>query len=74
MIATLGNANDWPDIEDFLVANEEVLKQYFELLNGIPSHNTIARVIGIIDTMGTQVKIAEQIFRFLSHIVRKYIS
>lgn len=41
LFASLGNANDWHEIEAFAKAHEKTLKKYFKLENGIPSHDTI---------------------------------
>lgn len=49
LFATLANADEWTEIEDFAVEHESFLKQYFELPNGIPSHDTLARVMGYIN-------------------------
>ncbi len=35
------------EIEDFSKYNEEYLKKYLELKNGIPSHDTIERVFSM---------------------------
>lgn len=43
LFAKLSNADDWEEIEDFAVYNENYLKKYIELKNGIPSHDTIQR-------------------------------
>ena len=49
LFALLANADEWELIEDFAYANEEFLRKYLQLPNGIPSHDTIQRVIGMID-------------------------
>ncbi|MGL4977538.1 MAG: ISAs1 family transposase [Cetobacterium sp.] len=49
LFAYLANSNEWCDIEDFANENEDLLKQYFELPNGIPSHDTLARVMSLIN-------------------------
>jgi predicted transposase YbfD/YdcC len=49
LLAMLANANEWELIEDFAYANEEFLRRHLELANGIPSHDTIQRVMSIID-------------------------
>lgn len=48
LFAKLANADDWEEIEIFAKSNEEFLKQYMELENGVPSHDTIQRVMGSI--------------------------
>ena len=48
LFATLGNANDWQEIAAFAQSHEDTLRKYFKLENGIPSHDTIQRVMGIL--------------------------
>src|SRR5699024_7851838 len=48
LFATLANADDWVEMEMFAKANEEYLKKYIELKHGIPSHDTLNRVMGLI--------------------------
>lgn len=48
LFATLANADTWEQIADFAQWNEAYLRQYIELKNGIPSHDTIQRVMGMI--------------------------
>lgn len=49
LMATLANADTWEEIWIFAKEHEEFLKEYIELPNGIPSHDTIQRVMGMID-------------------------
>jgi len=46
--ATLANADDWVEIHMFATVNEKFLRKYLELPHGIPSHDTIQRVFGIV--------------------------
>ncbi|GHU50932.1 hypothetical protein FACS1894200_10720 [Spirochaetia bacterium] len=48
MFATLGNADDWVEIALWAKANTALLLQYIELKNGLPSHDTIQRVMAMI--------------------------
>ena len=48
LFATLANADTREQIADFARWNEAYLRQYIELKNGIPSHDTIQRVMGMI--------------------------
>ena len=48
LFATLANADTWEQIADFAQWNEDYLRQYIELKNGVPSHDTIQRVMGMI--------------------------
>jgi len=49
LFASLENANEWTGIEIFCNYHEEFFNKYFKLENGIPSHDTFQRVMGIID-------------------------
>lgn len=44
----LAGNDEWEDIYDFAVDERETLKNYLELRNGIPSHDTLQRVFAII--------------------------
>lgn len=48
--AMLANANEWEEIECFCQEQEEFLREYFELKNGIPSHDTIQRAYAMISS------------------------
>lgn len=48
LFALLGNADDWVEIRMFAVIHEDYLRKYIELENGIPSHDTIQRVMAMI--------------------------
>jgi len=45
--ATLGNADNFHEIEAFGKEYEKELREYFELENGIPSHDTIERAFAM---------------------------
>lgn len=49
LFAILAKCNEWTEIESFARKKERWLKSYLELPNGIPSHDTIQRVISILD-------------------------
>jgi len=46
--AELANATEWIEIYYFAAANEKFLRKYLGLANGIPSHDTIQRVMAIV--------------------------
>lgn len=48
LFATLANADDWVEISIFAESHKEYLKKYIALKNGVPSHDTIQRVMGLI--------------------------
>ena len=47
--AKLANADDWVEIEIFAQEHEEFLREYLELPNGIPSHDTIQRNFAVLE-------------------------
>ena len=48
LMAILANADDWQEIGIFAKENEEILRKYIPLSNGVPSHDTIQRVMSCI--------------------------
>ena len=48
LFSTLANADDWVEIALFADNYKNYLKKYIELKNGVLSHDTILRVIGLI--------------------------
>ena len=49
LFAILAKCNEWNEIESFAKKKEKWLRKYLELPNGIPSHDTIQRVISILN-------------------------
>lgn len=49
LFAKLAGADDWEEIEDFAKCHVDFLKKYIRLENGVPSHDTIQRVMGSIN-------------------------
>ena len=49
LCATICGYDDWPSIEDFAEEQIDWFKQYVDLPNGIPSHDTLSRVFGRLD-------------------------
>lgn len=48
LFATLANADDWVEMELFAKEYQDFLRKYIELKNGIPSHDTLNRVMGMV--------------------------
>ena len=48
LLATLANADDWVEIALFAQSHEEYLRKYISLECGVPSHDTIQRVMAMI--------------------------
>lgn len=49
-LALMSNANEWTEIYNFAIHHEKWLKKFLKLKNGIPSHDTIQRVISILNS------------------------
>lgn len=49
LLGILSNANTWNEIHCFAVSHEKWLKTFLDLPSGIPSHDTIQRVVAIIN-------------------------
>ena len=67
--AILSKATEWKEIESFAKKEEKWLKKYLELPNGIPSHDTIQRVISILDSK----ILYENCLKYFIEIIDKYI-
>ena len=50
LFGVLAKCDEWIEIESFAKKKENWLRKYLELPNGIPSHDTIQRVISLLDT------------------------
>ena len=48
-LAILARCDGWDEIETFAISKEKWFKQFLELPNGIPSHDTIQRVISLLN-------------------------
>ena len=49
LAATIANADEWVEMEIFAQHNRQFFKQYIDLENGIPTHDTIRRVMVLIN-------------------------
>lgn len=49
LLATIGGCENDEEIEEYGIAKEDFLGNFIELANGIPSHDTITRVLNAID-------------------------
>lgn len=67
--AIISKATEWKEIESFARKEEKWLKKYLELPNGIPSHDTIQRVISILDSK----VLYENCLKYFIEIIDKYI-
>jgi predicted transposase YbfD/YdcC len=53
VVAVIGGSEGWEDIEDFGHCHLELLKKYGNFTQGIPVHDTIARVISRVVVVNT---------------------
>lgn len=49
LCGSLAGIDSWTGFEDYAEAHFETFKQFIDLSNGIPSHDTIARVISALN-------------------------
>lgn len=49
IVAVMCGCTDWEEVAEFGRARLDVLKNYLKLPNGIPSHDTFRRVMGLVD-------------------------
>jgi predicted transposase YbfD/YdcC len=54
IVAVIGGAEGWEEIEDFGIDHLDWLRQYGDFENGVPVHDTIARVMGMISAKQLQ--------------------
>ena len=49
IISVIAECDEWQDVTDWARSKQDDLKKYFELPNGIPSHDTFERVFALIN-------------------------
>jgi len=49
VLAIISGSESWVDVEEFGKCHDEWLSTFMDLENGIPSHDTIGRIFGILD-------------------------
>lgn len=54
MCATLAQQDTWEEIADYAEMKADFLRQFLELPNGIPSHDTMSRVFSLVDPVAWQ--------------------
>lgn len=67
LFATLSNVDDWVEMEFFAHYHEEYLKKYIELKNGIPSHDTLCRVFGMLSP-----EVLQQLYQKWQELLRQH--
>lgn len=69
--ATMCGADTWIDIQAFGQARKPWLKQFLELPNGIPSHDTFARVFQLLDPNEFQQRFQQWVQSVIHHLPKK---
>ncbi len=69
LFATLANADDWVEMALFAENCQDYLRKYIELKNGIPSHDTIRRVMGMISP---EILLTDKMAAQNLNIIRKW--
>jgi predicted transposase YbfD/YdcC len=54
LLATLSGADDWQEIQTFGESNQKWLEDHFDFSNGVPSHDTLARVFQLLNPLSLQ--------------------
>ena len=71
LLGILANANNWIEIHWFAVAHEEWLKTFLELPSGIPSHDTIQRVVSIINPSTLYTSTVKYLMNLIDNLAKK---
>ena len=66
LVGLIGPCEDWEDVAEFGRAYEDWFKRFLALENGVPSHDTFARVFGLLDPACMHVCFE----RWLTHLVQ----
>lgn len=58
-IAVLCGCDDWVEISEFCKARVKLFKEFLELPNGVPSHDTFGRIFSLIDSENFEAVFSE---------------
>src|SRR5579864_1950552 len=72
--ATLGGANGWADIARFAKAKLDFFRQFLDLPNGIPSHDTFGRVFARLDPAALLACIQQWLADFRATVDRELVA
>jgi predicted transposase YbfD/YdcC len=72
--ATLGGANGWADIARFAKAKLAFFRQFLDLPNGIPSHDTFGRVFARLDPAALLACIQQWLADFRATVDRELVA
>jgi len=71
LLGILANANTWTEIYCFAKSHETWLKSFLELPSGIPSHDTIQRVIAIINPSTLYTSTVKYLINLIDNLAPK---
>jgi predicted transposase YbfD/YdcC len=74
LCATLGGANGWADTERFGKAKLDFFRQFLELPNGIPSHDTFGRVFARLDPTALLACVQRWLTAFRAAVDRELVA
>jgi predicted transposase YbfD/YdcC len=74
LCAVICGCEDWVSIEDFGCENEDWLREFLDLANGIPSHDTLSDVFGRIDREAFEKAFANWMQAGLPELAGRHIS
>lgn len=70
----LSGVEDWVGLEIFAEEKEEWLRQFLELPNGIPSHDTLSDVMGRLDPKAFQIAFTKWVEAALPSLVGQHLA
>lgn len=71
LLGILANANTWHEIHCFAVSHEKWLKSFLELPSGIPSHDTIQRVVAMINPSTLYASTVKYLISLIDNLTTK---
>lgn len=74
LFGLMAGAQNFDEIEEFGLGHEEWLKKYLQLPNGIPSHDTINRVLSLLDPEILQKRFIEWIGKLKGYVNENVIA
>ena len=73
LLTIIAGGNGWEDMENYGISKQSWLKQFLELPNGIPHHDTFRRVFEKLDPQILEQKLTQWVQKFLGSVVDQVI-
>lgn len=73
LLAIIAGGNGWEDMENYGISKQTWLKQFLELPNGIPHHDTFRRVFEKLDPKILEQKLTQWVQKFIGSVVDQVI-